>query len=209
MPQNPNAPKSVLLVCLGNICRSPTAEEILRQKAAVAGLSLKVDSAGTGNWHVGKHPDDRSCKHAKRYGYNINKLVARQVSEQDFYDFELILAMDNSNLEHLQAMRTHLLDELSANTKHSDLPENSDQHAQVSESQQHNAGNADTAVSNNHSTHSHIDSEIARLALFSSEDPIYAGEDIPDPYYGGDDGFEQVIQRIESAADAWIESWIN
>ena len=71
---------SVLLVCLGNICRSPTAEEVFRQQAAIAGLSIKVDSAGTSDWHVGSAPDARSQRHAKSHGYKINKLVARQVS---------------------------------------------------------------------------------------------------------------------------------
>lgn len=108
MPKHTNAPNSVLVVCLGNICRSPTAEEVLRQKAAVAGLATKVDSAGTGNWHIGKHPDERSQRHAKQHGYNISKLTARQVTQQDFEQFDLILAMDNQNLQDLKAMQANL-----------------------------------------------------------------------------------------------------
>ena len=70
-----STPSSVLLVCLGNICRSPTAEEIFRQQAAVAGLSIKIDSAGTSDWHIGKAPDPRSQRHAKSQGYKDRKSV--------------------------------------------------------------------------------------------------------------------------------------
>lgn len=105
MPISDTKPKSVLLVCLGNICRSPTAEEILRQRAAIAGIPIKVDSAGTGDWHIGKHPDARAQKYAKQHGYNISKLVARQVNERDFEKFDLILAMDAQNLADLQEIK--------------------------------------------------------------------------------------------------------
>lgn len=103
------APRSVLLVCLGNICRSPAAEEILRQKAAVAGMTMSIDSAGTGNWHIGKHPDARAQKFAKERGYNISKLTARQVTPEDLFNFDLILAMDKQNLADLQAMKDTVL----------------------------------------------------------------------------------------------------
>ncbi|WP_430736938.1 low molecular weight protein-tyrosine-phosphatase [Psychrobacter sp. VH5] len=155
-------PSSVLLVCLGNICRSPTAEEIFRQQAAIAGLSLKVDSAGTGDWHIGHSPDERSQRHAKSHGYNIGKLVARQVSADDFRQFDLILAMDSQNLADLQAIKDGI-----------DEPEET----------------------------------LAKLALFSEEDPTYGGDDVPDPYHGDAEDFEEVIKRIESSAQAWIESW--
>ncbi|KAF0568236.1 Low molecular weight protein tyrosine phosphatase [Psychrobacter nivimaris] len=156
-------PSSVLLVCLGNICRSPTAEEVFRQQAAIAGLSIKVDSAGTSDWHVGSAPDARSQRHAKSHGYKINKLVARQVSTSDFHDFDLILAMDSQNLADLQAIKDSI-----------------------------------TAKS---------EDNLATLALFSEEDPTYCGSDVPDPYKGNNDDFEEVIERIESSAQAWIESW--
>ena len=155
-------PSSVLLVCLGNICRSPTAEEIFRQQAAIAGLSMKVDSAGTGDWHIGHAPDERAQRHAKAHGYNISKLVGRQVSVNDFHDFDLILAMDAQNLADLQVIKD---------------------------------GIADTKAN------------LAKLALFSEEDPTYGGDDVPDPYTGDADAFEEVIERIESSAQAWIESW--
>ena len=162
MPNKASTPSSVLLVCLGNICRSPTAEEIFRQQAAIAGLSMKVDSAGTGDWHIGHAPDERAQRHAKAHGYKINKLVARQVNADDFRNFDLILAMDAQNLADLQSIKDGLKD---------------------------------------------TDTKLAKLALFSEEDPTYGGYDVPDPYTGDGDAFEEVIERIESSAQAWIESW--
>ncbi len=164
MPMSAAIPKSVLLVCLGNICRSPTAEGIMRQRTAIAGLTMKIDSAGTGDWHIGKHPDLRAQTHAKQHGYNISKLVARQVNPKDFIDFDLILAMDAQNLKDLQAIR-----EIAAQTTNAD--------------------------------------RLARLALMSEVDISYLNQDVPDPYYGGEDGFEEVIKRLESSVDAWIHTW--
>lgn len=155
-------PSSVLLVCLGNVCRSPTAEEVFRQQTAIAGLSIKIDSAGTSDLHVGDKPDPRSQRHAKSHGYKINKLVARQVTTNDFRDFDLILAMDSQNLADLQAIKDGITD---------------------------------------------TEDDLAKLALFSEEDPTYGGNDVPDPYKGDSDDFEEVIERIESSAQAWIESW--
>ncbi len=157
-----SAPSSVLLVCLGNICRSPTAEEIFRQQAAIAGLDIKVDSAGTGDWHIGHAPDVRAQRHAKFNGYNISKLVARQVSADDFKDFDLILAMDAQNLADLQDIKASITEPTA---------------------------------------------KLAKLALFSEEDPTYGGDDVPDPYQGEGEDFEEVIKRIESSTQAWIESW--
>lgn len=157
-----STPDSVLLVCLGNICRSPTAEEVFRQQAAIAGLNIKVDSAGTGDWNVGNAPDIRSQRHAKAHGYNLSKLIARQVTADDFKDFDLVLAMDAQNLADLQAIKDSITD---------------------------------------------TDKPLAKLALFSEEDPTYGGDDVPDPYQGDEEAFEEVIERIESSANAWIESW--
>ena len=157
-----STPTSILLVCLGNICRSPTAEEIFRQQAAIAGLDIKVDSAGTGDWHIGHAPDERAQRHAKSNGYNISKLVARQVTTDDFYNFDLILAMDAQNLADLQIIKDSIANPVKP---------------------------------------------LARLALFSEEDPIYGGDDVPDPYQGDADDFDEVIERVESSAQAWIESW--
>ena len=95
---------SVLMVCMGNICRSPTAEGVLRAKVAQAGLTRQVhiESAGTHNFHPGSPPDERSQAHALRRGYDLSRLKARQVTSDDYADFDLILAMDWDNLALLQ-----------------------------------------------------------------------------------------------------------
>jgi protein-tyrosine phosphatase len=92
------------MVCLGNICRSPLAEGIMRHLVKQNGLDWQVDSAGTGNWHVGEKPDKRSRRTARKHGINIDKQVCRQFSRSDFYDFDLILAMDKQNLTVVLAM---------------------------------------------------------------------------------------------------------
>lgn len=145
----------VLFVCLGNICRSPTAEAVFRHKLREAGLEARVsvDSAGTGDWHVGKAPDARTRVAAMRRGYDLSALRARQVHAGDFADFDLILAMDLSNLAHLERLGR-------------------------------GAGPAE-------------------LDLFLRR---YAGalDEVPDPYYGGEAGFEQVLDLIELACDALL-----
>ncbi len=95
-------PRRVLLVCMGNICRSPTAEEVLRVKARQAGLSIEFDSAGTENYHIGDSPDPRSIRHARDRGYDLTALRARQVHASDFHEFDLILAADELNLRELR-----------------------------------------------------------------------------------------------------------
>jgi protein-tyrosine phosphatase len=97
----------VLFVCLGNICRSPTAEGVLRHLAALEapGLALEIDSAGTADYHIGAPPDPRSQRAALRRGIDISGLRARQVATDDFTGFDLILAMDAGNLRELQAMQ--------------------------------------------------------------------------------------------------------
>jgi protein-tyrosine phosphatase len=91
----------VLMVCLGNICRSPLAEGILRAKAKEKGLAIEVDSAGTGGWHAGEAPDRRSQKVALQNGIDISHQKARKFKLQDFDDFDLILAMDTENMKDL------------------------------------------------------------------------------------------------------------
>ncbi len=103
-----NLPKKVLCVCLGNICRSPTAEAVLRQAVGEAGLDIKIDSAGTRNWHCGKPPDPRSQHHARLRGLDLSGLRARQVQPGDFESFDLILAMDRQNLHDLRQMASQL-----------------------------------------------------------------------------------------------------
>lgn len=95
-------PYKVLCVCLGNICRSPTAEVVLRHYCDEQQLSIVVDSAGTSNYHPDKAPDLRSQKHALKRGYDLSALRARQLIPHDFIDYDLILAMDLENLSNIQ-----------------------------------------------------------------------------------------------------------
>lgn len=96
---------SVLFVCLGNICRSPLAEAALRAEAERAGLAIEIDSAGTGDWHLGYPPDPRAAAVAAKNGIDISHLRARQVSAADFARFDHIVALDAKNLADLQAMQ--------------------------------------------------------------------------------------------------------
>lgn len=140
----------VLFVCLGNICRSPTAEGVLRHQLTEAGLAdvIEVASAGTGDWHVGKQPDSRTRRAAQLRGYDLSSQRAQQVRVEHFNEYDLILAMDKSNLANLQSLRP---------------------------------GHAS-----------------AELDLFLRR---YEGaiDEVPDPYYGGEQGFEQVLDLIEAA----------
>ncbi len=102
MTHNPTL--SVLFVCLGNICRSPLAELAFSLEAQQAGLAATVDSAGTGDWHVGRPPDPRACAEARRQGHSIDHLRARQVTADDFHRFDHIVALDWQNLADLRAM---------------------------------------------------------------------------------------------------------
>ncbi|RYU89526.1 low molecular weight phosphotyrosine protein phosphatase [Mucilaginibacter terrigena] len=94
----------ILMVCLGNICRSPLAEGIMQHLADKAGLNWQVDSAGTGDWHIGQVPDRRSVKAARDQGIDISKQVCRLFRTEDFDGFNLILVMDKSNLSNVLAM---------------------------------------------------------------------------------------------------------
>lgn len=102
----------VLMVCLGNICRSPTAHGVFQQRIEARNLGdrILVDSAGTGSWHIGSAPDRRSARAAAARGYRLDELVARQVDDGDFYQFDYLLAMDHDNLADLQAQRPHNCD---------------------------------------------------------------------------------------------------
>lgn len=96
---------AVLFVCLGNICRSPTAEAVFRHKAAAAGLDARCDSAGTGDWHKGEPPYMPSIFSAQKRGYDLTPLRARVIEPADFLTFDHILGMDKSNLRDLRALR--------------------------------------------------------------------------------------------------------
>lgn len=147
---------NILFVCMGNICRSPTAEGVFRQRVSTAGLAdrVHIDSAGTGDWHVGKGPDPRICRAALRRGYDLSSLRARQVAVEDFQRFDLILAMDHDNLLRLKDLQP--------------------------------------------------DSAPAELDLWLRRYGLGSGV-VPDPYYGGADGFEQVLDLIEQASDALLD----
>lgn len=146
---------SVLFVCLGNICRSPTAEAVFRHKAAEAGLNVKIDSAGTHGYHIGKQPDKRSQAAGVARGYSFEGLKCRRVEESDFESFDYILAMDESNLSNLR---------------------------KVSPEEYHN-----------------------KIHLFLSFADT-GHQEVPDPYYGGKQGFELVLDLIEAASDGLINT---
>lgn len=95
-------PKSILFVCLGNICRSPSAQAVMEKLAKNQGLSIHFDSAGTGNHHVGEKPDPRAIDVGNMLDFDLSHLRARQLSMQDFYEFDVIFAMDNSNLTNIK-----------------------------------------------------------------------------------------------------------
>lgn len=97
-------PPAILFLCLGNICRSPLAEGAARVAFAAAGLPVRLDSAGTGDWHVGRAPDPRAQAEARRRGTDIANLRARQLTVSDFYDFDLILAADAQNVADAKAI---------------------------------------------------------------------------------------------------------
>lgn len=105
-------PFKVLCVCLGNICRSPTAEVILRHYCDEQNLNVIIDSAGTSNYHPNKAPDTRSQAHALNRGYDLSSLRARQLTVQDFVDFDLILAMDHDNFADILALQIQAKREL-------------------------------------------------------------------------------------------------
>jgi protein-tyrosine phosphatase len=146
--------KRVLFVCLGNICRSPTAEAAMARLVADAGLehAIELDSAGTGAWHVGSRPDERATQAAARRGIAMRG-TARQVTVDDFAAFDLLLALDGENLRNLRALAP------------------------------------DSAGA-------------AKVRLLRELDPASAAAvslDVPDPYYGGPDGFDRVLDLVEAA----------
>ena len=121
----------ILMVCLGNICRSPLAEGIMKEKLQERGLDWTVDSAGTGSWHIGEKPDTRSIAVARKYGIDISKQRARQFSYTDLDDFDMILAMDRSNFHNIQNLsrqkshedKVHLIMELANPGQGTDVPD--------------------------------------------------------------------------------------
>ena len=148
---------AILLVCTGNICRSPTAEGVLRHLVEKRGLAdrVRVESAGTHDYHVGEGPDPRSVRHASKRGYDLSELRAAQLSDADFDTYDYILAMDRGHLRILEALAPR--------------------------------------------------EAKARIGLFLDASARWKGEDVPDPYYGGAEGFEQVLDMVEEAGARWLD----
>jgi protein-tyrosine phosphatase len=158
--QQPPAPVRVLFVCLGNICRSPTAEGVMRRLVDQAGLkqSIELDSAGTGAWHVGSSPDARATAAARTRGTALEG-SARQVTAEDFEHFDLVIAMDSANMHDLRAL----------------------------------AGD---------------ENQRAKVRMLREFDPQSAARgdfDVPDPYYGGDGGFDHVYDLVHAACEGLLE----
>lgn len=149
-------PTSLLFVCMGNICRSPTADGVMRHKVLQAGLQdvVRVDSAGTHNYHPGSPPDRRSQFHAQKRGYDLSALRARQILAADFALHDLILVMDWDNLALVEAI----------------CP-------------------CDKT------------GKVRRLTEFCQR---HTSPVVPDPYYGGDQGFEEVLDLVEDACDGLL-----
>ena len=148
---------SVVFVCMGNICRSPTAEAVFRHYVESAGMSgqILIDSAGTHDYHIGDKPDVRAQLAAQQRGYDMSNLRGRQVEEEDFRRFDYVLAMDMANLGILQSI----------------APRDSD----------------------------------TRARLFLDYARHHREREVPDPYYGGADGFERVLDMVEDAAQGLLE----
>lgn len=146
----------VLFVCLGNICRSPTAEGVFRDLVKKRGLEsqITIDSAGTGDWHIGRPADVRAAKAALGRGYDLSSLRARQAIADDFRQFDYILAMDESNLSNLRALAP-------------------------------------------------ADYE-GYLGLFLEFSEQSDHTEVPDPYYGGGQGFELVLDLVEDASEGLL-----
>lgn len=145
----------ILMVCLGNICRSPMADGLLRQKVEKCGLNVEVDSAGTSGYHIGEAPDQRMRATAKSFGVNIDSLRARQFESADFDRFDLIYAMDESNRENILKLARN-------------------------------------------------ESDRSKVRMILNE--IYPGENmpVPDPYFGGSEGFTHVYDLLDRATDKII-----
>ena len=143
------------MVCLGNICRSPLAEGILSSKGKH--LNLKVDSAGTAAYHVGKQPDIRSIDIAKKYDIDLSKQRARQFSRADFDEFDIIYAMDTNNYAHLISLSSN-------------------------------------------------ETERKKVRMILNEINPNACESVPDPYYGGGDGFQKIYDMLDKVCDKIIQN---
>jgi protein-tyrosine phosphatase len=149
----------ILMVCLGNICRSPLAEGILKHKLEQKNLNATVESAGTGGYHIGALPDIRSIEIANKYGIDLTDQRARKVRSIDFEEFDLIFAMDTYNFQDLRKMAR--------------------------------------------------EEELGKIKLILNESHPNKNISVPDPYYGGQDGFENVYQMLDQACDKIVENYFK
>lgn len=150
--------KRILFVCLGNICRSPTAEAVFKKHLSEAGMDqeISVDSCGTGAWHVGHSPDQRTIEAASNRGYDLSELRARKLVAEDFKRFDYILAMDTRNLADI-----------------------------LKKSPSDFSG---------------------KIQLFLDYAPQTNVIEVPDPYYGGEQGFERVLDLVEQASKGLVKA---
>lgn len=140
--------QKILMVCLGNICRSPLAEGILREKTNQLGISVLIDSAGTSNYHIGEHPDKRTVANALKHGVDISKLKGRQFTTADFDQFDTIFVMDSSNYANVIALARN-------------------------------------------------ENDIKKVELILNRLHPNENRAVPDPYFGGEQGFEDVFVLLD------------
>jgi protein-tyrosine phosphatase len=174
----------LLFVCLGNICRSPTAEGVMREMVSREGLldSVQIESAGTGAWHVGSAPDRRASAAARAHGVTLEG-SARQVTAADFEDFDLLLAMDRQNARELRARA-----------------QDEQQRAKVRLLREFDPA---SVVGDRHAVR---DQHVASDRHVASDQHVVRDDlDVPDPYYGGADGFDEVFALVRAACEGLLE----
>ena len=150
--------KRVLFVCLGNICRSPSAEAVFTAVVESRGLAAnyEIDSAGTGAWHAGQPADARMKKHAHKRGYDLTSIARQFDPAEDFDRFDYIIGMDNENVKNLKAMARN-------------------------------------------------ESDLAKIRNMTDYSRIFSYNSVPDPYYGGEEGFELVLDLLEDACEGLLQ----
>ena len=152
-----NTTMKVLMVCLGNICRSPVAEGLLRKKAEEAGIDILVDSCGTSGYHDGENPDERSVENAMKNDLDISHLISRKFRQSDFDNFDRIFVMDSSNYQNLKALASNY-------------------------------------------------SDMDKVDLILNQSYPNENRSVPDPYFGGKNGFQEVFDLLNDACENFIDS---
>ena len=147
----------ILMICLGNICRSPLAEGILREKIKKANVEITIDSAGTANYHIGEHPDKRTIENALKHNIDISTLKARQFSVEDYDNFDLIFVMDSSNYSDVISLARN-------------------------------------------------NEDVRKVEMILNRVYPNANMSVPDPYFGGEQGFENVFTILNNACEIIADS---